>query len=102
MIKYKGTTLYPPALQDVLSHFDEIKLHLIEIYSNELGTDEILIRLVSIDETDDFLAKIKDRFRAKMRVTPSIKFENFETLQTVIFKPESRKPITFIDYRENS
>ena len=100
MIKYKGTTLYPPALHDILNHFDEIKLHLIEIYSNEFGTDEILIRLVSTDETDVFLAKIKDYFRAKLRVTPSIKFETFEELQSIVFKPESRKPITFIDYRE--
>ena len=100
MIKYKGTTLYPPALHDILNHFDEIKLHLIEIYSNEFGTDEILIRLVSTDETDVFLAKIKDYFRAKLRVTPSIKFETFEELQPIVFKPESRKPITFIDYRE--
>ena len=100
MIKYKGTTLYPPALHDILNHFDEIKLHLIEIYSNEFGTDEILIRLVSTDETDVFLAKIKDYFRAKLRVTPSIKFENFEELQSIVFKPESRKPITFVDYRE--
>lgn len=100
MIKYKGTTLYPPALHDILNHFDEIKLHLIEIYSNEFGTDEILIRLVSTDETDDFLAKIKDYFRAKLRVTPSIKFETFEELQSIVFKPESRKPITFVDYRE--
>ncbi len=101
MIKYKGTTLYPPALHDILNHFDEIKLHLIEIYSNEFGTDEILIRLVSTDETDDFLAKIKDYFRAKLRVTPSIKFETFEELQSIVFKPESRKPITFVDYRES-
>lgn len=102
MIKYKGTTLYPPALHDILNHFDEVSLHLIEIYSNELGTDEILIRLVSSDETDEFLTKIKDYFRAKLRVTPSIKFETFQELQSVIFKPESRKPLTFIDYRENS
>ncbi|MGV0756954.1 phenylacetate--CoA ligase family protein [Empedobacter brevis] len=102
MIKYKGTTLYPPALHDILNHFDEVSLHLIEIYSNELGTDEILIRLVSSDETDEFLTKIKDYFRAKLRVTPSINFETFQELQSVIFKPESRKPLTFIDYRENS
>lgn len=102
MIKYKGTTLYPPALHDVLTHFDEVKLHLIEIYSNELGTDEILIRLVSTDESEDFLAKIKDHFRAKLRVTPSFKFEIFDELQAVVFKPESRKPITFIDYRESN
>ena len=100
MIKYKGTTLYPPALHDVLSHFDEIKLHLIEIYSNDLGTDEILLRVVSTDESENFLLRIKDQFRAKLRVTPTIKFEKIDHLQNIIFRPESRKPITFIDYRE--
>lgn len=100
MIKYKGTTLYPPALEDILSHFDEINLHLIEIYSNELGTDEIVLRIVSSDESEEFLAKIKDHFRAKLRVTPQIKFEQFDDLRSVIFRPENRKPIAFIDYRE--
>ena len=99
MIKYKGTTLYPPALHDVLAHFDEVQMHLIELYSNDLGTDEIQIRLVSTDESDEFLSKIKDHFRARLRVTPSIKFERLEDLHPIIFQPESRKPITFIDHR---
>ena len=100
MIKYKGTTLYPPALEDILSHFDEINLHLIEIYSNELGTDEIVIRIVSSDDSQEFIAKIKDHFRAKLRVTPQIKFEQYDDLHRIIFRPENRKPIAFIDYRE--
>jgi len=100
MIKYKGTTIYPPVLHDILAEFDEVKLHLIEIYSNDLGTDEILLRIVSSNESDDFLMKIKDFFRAKLRVTPTIQFEKFEDLQPIIFKPESRKPITLIDYRD--
>src|SRR5690554_7496930 len=49
MIKYKGTTLYPPAMHDAVSYFKEILLHLIEISTNEIGTDEILIRIYSTD-----------------------------------------------------
>lgn len=99
MIKYKGTTLYPPAMQDVLSHFEEIKMHLIEIETNDIGTDEINIRIHSEDESIEFLSKIKDYFRAKLRVTPNIVFDDPKELQKIIFNPLSRKTITFIDKR---
>lgn len=99
MIKYKGTTLYPPAMHDAVAHFNEIKLHTIEISANEIGTDEILIRIYSEDTTEEFMAKLKDYFRARLRVTPQIIFEDELTLQKIIFDPLSRKPITFIDKR---
>ena len=99
MIKYKGTTLYPPAMHDAVAHFDEIKLHLIEISSNSIGTDEILVRIFSSDTSEQFSNKLKDYFRARLRVTPQIVFEEELTLQKIIFDPLSRKPITFIDKR---
>lgn len=100
MIKYKGTTLYPPAMHDAVAHFKEVKLHLIEITSNEIGTDEICIRLFSTDRSEEFSSKLKDYFRAKLRVTPQITFEEETILQKTIFDPLSRKPITFIDKRK--
>ena len=35
MIKFKGTTLYPPALFDILNERDEILDYLVEVYSNK-------------------------------------------------------------------
>ncbi|MBW3518414.1 phenylacetate--CoA ligase family protein [Flavobacterium sp. NKUCC04_CG] len=101
MIKYKGTTLYPPAMHDLLASFDEIKLHLIEISNNDIGTDDILIRVVTSNDSVDFLNVIKDLFRAKLRVTPRIEFNDFEVLQKIVFNPMNRKPTTFIDKRES-
>ncbi|KQX08663.1 phenylacetate--CoA ligase [Flavobacterium sp. Root420] len=99
MIKYKGTTLYPPAMNDVLSGFDNIENHLIEISTNDLGTDEILIKIAVKNQTSEFLQEIKDHFRAKLRVTPKIEFASKETLNPLVFNPMSRKPIRFFDYR---
>jgi phenylacetate-CoA ligase len=45
MIKYKGTTLYPPAMNDILNDFGAIDNYLIQIYTNDLGTDEIVIKI---------------------------------------------------------
>jgi phenylacetate-CoA ligase len=100
MIKYKGTTLYPPAMTDVLSGFGNIENHIIEIYTNDLGTDEIVIKLAVKHESEEFLHEIKDHFRAKLRVTPKIVFTSNAILNQLIFNPMSRKPIHFFDHRK--
>lgn len=99
MVKYKGTTLYPPAMHDLLAGFPEVLLHQIELFHNEIGTDEIIIRVVSANESDEFIGEIKDHFRAKLRVAPKIELCKLEELQQSVFNPLSRKPITFIDNR---
>jgi phenylacetate-CoA ligase len=99
MIKYKGTTLYPPAMHDLLASFPELELHLIEITDNEIGTDEINIRIATKDVSEDFLNTVKDHFRAKLRVAPRIFVEQFEDLHKIVFNPLNRKPTTFIDKR---
>ena len=99
MIKYKGTTLYPPVMIDLLRSFPEIQNHIIEISTNDLGTDEILIKAVAANPTDALLTEIKDHFRAKLRVTPKIVFVSAEEVNNVMFNPMSRKPINFIDKR---
>ncbi|MGR3791013.1 phenylacetate--CoA ligase family protein [Flavobacterium sp. TN-1] len=99
MIKYKGTTLYPPAMHDLMTCFESIKSHLIEISTNDLGTDEIIIKIASTDTTERFLTEIKDHFRAKLRVSPKVEVLAMEELQKIIFPPMSRKPITLIDKR---
>ncbi|WP_367915428.1 phenylacetate--CoA ligase family protein [Leadbetterella sp. DM7] len=99
MIKYKGTTLYPPAMNNLLNGFDEIRNHLIEISVNELGTDEIQIFLAVDDPSDDFITQIRDHFRAKLRVTPRIEFLPLEELNKRVYVPKSRKPVQFVDRR---
>lgn len=99
MIKYKGTTLYPPAMHDLLTYFDDIQNHVIEISTNSLGTDEIVIKIATKTPSEDLLTEIKDHFRAKLRVSPKVEIVDIDILSKIIFPPMSRKPITFIDKR---
>ena len=99
MIKYKGTTLYPPAMHDLLTYFEAIQNHVIEISTNDLGTDEILIKIAAKENSEELLSQIKDHFRAKLRVTPKVEFVPIEILSKIIFTPMSRKPLNFIDNR---
>jgi phenylacetate-CoA ligase len=102
MIKYKGTTLYPPALYDILDDIDEIENYVVEVYTNEIGTDEILISCglknnVSVNEKD-----IKDRFRAKLRVAPTVVFKSAFEINKILHPETSRKPMKFIDNRKST
>ncbi|REH01561.1 AMP-binding protein [Flavobacterium aquicola] len=100
MIKYKGTTLYPPAMNDILNDFAVIENYIIEITTNEVGTDEIWIKIAVKNPDLNFLQELKDHFRAKLRVTPKIEFTSNEILLPLIFNPMSRKPIRFFDNRD--
>ena len=102
MIKYKGTTLYPQTMNDVLTDFENIENYLIEISTNDLGTDEISIKIAVKEQSEIFLQELKDHFRAKLRVTPKIEFSSIEILNPLVYNPLYRKPIRFFDKRKNT
>jgi phenylacetate-CoA ligase len=99
MIKYKGTTLYPPALYDILNNIEGVNNYIVEVYTNEIGTDDILIRVGCDKVTEHFEKDIKDHFRAKLRVAPQVKFEATELITKLQFPELSRKPVLFFDKR---
>ncbi|MCI3937338.1 AMP-binding protein [Chryseobacterium aahli] len=99
MIKYKGTTLYPPAMNDILNDFNGILCYQIVIQSNEIGLDEIIIKLSTEREDESFEGEVRDHFRAKLRVSPKIEMVDFDVLSKVVLNPNSRKPINFLDLR---
>lgn len=99
MVKYKGTTLYPPALFDLLNDIEEVVNYFIEIASDEFGEDEIIVKVGAVSVSDELLLKIKDRFRAKLRVSPKIIFAPIDEINRVKFPENSRKSITLLDLR---
>ncbi|MGV8813725.1 MAG: phenylacetate--CoA ligase family protein [Gelidibacter sp.] len=100
MVKYKGTTLYPPAMENVLNHFNQLECFVIEISHNAIGTDEILIKIASNNPSEVLLSQIKDRFRAKLRVTPKIEWCDKTVVDALRFPKLSRKPLLVIDKRK--
>lgn len=99
MIKFKGTTLYPPAIYDLLNEIDWIKNYIIEVTTNTLGTDEILVKIGCNKERYESEKLIKDHFRAKLRVAPQIQFYDPSEILRLQTPSNSRKPIIFIDHR---
>jgi len=102
MVKYKGTTLYPPALFDLLNDFEEVENYVVELAADEFGEDEITVKVgakTASAASDELMLKIKDRFRAKLRVSPRIVFASVQEINRIKFPENSRKSVTLIDYR---
>ena len=100
MIKYKGTTLYPPALFDMLNEMEEVLDFVAEVYSNEVGTDEVLINILPINLTEECDRKIRANLQARLRVSPHVKYITAEEIQIMQIPEMGRKIVKFIDRRD--
>ncbi len=100
MIKFKGTSLYPPSLYDILNHVPYIKNYIVEVHTNDIDTDEISITIGVNNPPQNFEKELKDHFRAKLRVAPNIKTDSPENITKLQFPEMSRKAITFFDRRK--
>jgi phenylacetate-CoA ligase len=104
MLKFKGTTLYPASIFDVLNHVDYVENYYVEVTSNEIGTDNITVFIgckECTEETQEKMIKdMKDKFRAKLRVSPDIQFKAIEAIRQITLPEIKRKPVKFFDNRK--
>ncbi len=101
MIKFKGTTLFAPALYDLLNGMDDIEDFVAEVHSNEIGTDEVLLHLLPVHQSEETDHRIRAYLQARLRVTPHIRYVSAEQIQELQFPVAGRKPLKFIDKRIN-
>ena len=59
MIKYKGTTLYPAAIFDVLDNVDYIENYLVEVSTNEIGMDNVTLIIGSRNTNEAVMKDLK-------------------------------------------
>ncbi|MBR4735724.1 MAG: AMP-binding protein [Bacteroidales bacterium] len=101
MIKLKGTTLYPPALNDVLDNTPYVENYVIEVLDSDAGTDDVLVK-IGLKYTPDFdyVKDLKDRFRSRIRVAPRVETLPVPEISAINYPAKSRKPVKFIDLRK--
>lgn len=103
LIKLKGTTLYPPALFDVLDNTPYVERYVVEVGCNDSGNDSVLVRVgLRRQAADNAVKDLKDRFRARLRVAPEVEVCPPEVIQKINFPDLSRKPVKLIDKRKKS
>ena len=100
MLKLKGTTLYPPAINDVLDNTDYVQNYIVYVRASAAGTDEVQV-CVGLKQQPPFdpIKDLKDRFRSRIRVAPDIEVCEADDIARRNFPAKSRKPIKFVDLR---
>jgi phenylacetate-CoA ligase len=99
MLKYKGTTLYPPALFDILHEMENVIDYVAEVTTNDMGTDEVLIYILPDNHDEETNRKIRANLQARLRVSPQIKYITEDEIKKMQMPEAGRKIIRFIDRR---
>ena len=99
MIKFKGTTLYPPALFDLLNEREEILDFVVEVYPDEIGLDQVLLYILPAENSEECDHRIRAYLQARLRVSPHIKYVTAEEIHKMQFNEANRKAVKFIDKR---
>lgn len=100
MIKLKGTTIYPPAINDVLDNTPYVVNYVVVVQNSFAGTDEVVVKVgVASPQPFDMVKDLKDRFRSRIRVAPIVEVLPPEDVGRMNNPANNRKPIKFIDLR---
>lgn len=103
MIKLKGTTIYPPAINDVLDNTPYVVNYVVVVQNSFAGTDEVVVKAgVASQQPFDIIKDLKDRFRSRIRVAPIVEILSPEDVNKIINPANNRKPVKFIDRRVNT
>lgn len=99
MIKFKGTTLYPAALFDLLTEMKDVRDFVVEVFQNEIGMDEVLIYIVPVGNDKACDHRIRAHLQASLRVSPQLAYISEKEIQSIQMPESGRKAVKFIDKR---
>ncbi|MEO8117087.1 MAG: phenylacetate--CoA ligase family protein, partial [Bacteroidota bacterium] len=99
MIKFKGTTLYPAALFDLLTEMKDVRDFVVEVFQNEIGMDEVLIYIVPAGNDKACDHRIRAHLQASLRVSPQLAYVSEKEIQAMQMPESGRKAVKFIDKR---
>ena len=92
MIKFKGTTIFPPSIYEIFDSRSEVSCYKIEVAKDYLGHDTITILLENKIEHHPVMNQIVEDCKAKLRVVPHFVFLETDYLRSQVFKNHMRKP----------
>jgi phenylacetate-CoA ligase len=95
MIKLKGTTIYPPGIFEIL-HQHEIADYVVEVSTNNLGTDELKLHVFANESVQ---TKVKSVFQSRFRILPEVVFASQQQIEQMQMSDGLRKPKKFVDRR---
>ncbi|MFC1780786.1 phenylacetate--CoA ligase family protein [Planctomycetota bacterium] len=99
MMKIRGTSIYPQSVQAVLDEIRQVKEYYLKVRNNESFSEHLTI-CVALDGDQSQANDILQVLQARLRVKPELMIVPIEEIRKVVYHPESRKPIRFLDERK--
>ena len=102
LLKYKGTSIYPQAIFNVLHTVPEVAAYVVEASTSDLDTDELEISVALPAGADEaaVLARLRAALRAGLRVLPTLRVQPLPEILARQQAGDPRKPARFIDRRQ--
>ncbi|MCB9192339.1 MAG: AMP-binding protein [Flavobacteriales bacterium] len=97
MVKLKGTSLYPNAIIDELNAMKEVVNFVVELHTDDLGLDEVVIKALLKGENAQ--TSVLERLGGKLRVKPRLILSTNDDINSLKFNENERKPKILIDRR---
>jgi phenylacetate-CoA ligase len=97
-LKYKGTTLYPETIFNILQDDVRFSGAYVEVRLATDGSDDVVI-VVGCDDTAVDVTIIEDRLQARLRVRPQVQIRRSTEVQSVMTREGDRKAKKFFDFR---
>ena len=97
-IKLKGTTIYPPAIANVLNANVNVKDYLILIENDELGSDAVSVFVEAVNESNT-QHELQRAIKGHLRVSPKLELANIAQLRKRHQVHKKRKPVKILDRR---
>ena len=104
MMKYRGTTLFPETIYELLNGITAIKDYIVLIESNEIETDDLTLIICSDKEKDreELILDVTEKCNTHLRVKPQIRLISVPELRKIKYPSTSRKPLKLIDKRKKN
>ncbi len=99
LLKYRGTNVYPNAIVSIVEANPDFCGCYVEAYTADFGEERVVAVVVNATPNYD-LDKLKEEFRAGLRVVPELKVVDKEEFQNKTQPAGKRKRQIFFDMRD--
>ena len=101
MIKYKGTTLFPEAIYELMNGIKEVNDYVLLLENNDIDTDElsVLVNIKPEIEKEEAKQLLNETFQTHLRVKPMLIFKDSSEIRAIKHPSSARKPLKIIDRR---
>jgi phenylacetate-CoA ligase len=100
MLKYKGTKVYPKAIENAIANIDGVCNYIIEAFTGDDDSDKIVVKIGCRKESNELKRLLCSHIEAYARVTPIVKLASVQEVEALQSdNGKNRKMKTFIDHR---